>query len=338
MKRTVCMILLGVLYAGCCLAARTQVGAAYAGELQSDFRDWNWVNMLRLEFSQPLVSRFRLDIATISIARTREGRLIDDLQGFSNIEEEDTPLAPAVACVTWSRGRSQLSVGIRNVNEDYFTSPVTSFFTNSSCGLFPTVSANYPIANYPLASLGIHYVFQTERWEFQASVYNGQGYDSFTGRSSVFRFRPAADGLCGIASTAYRNHGSSYHLGGVLYGSAPCREGQTKTREVSGAIWGYAEQRVTQDLYLLVQCSVSLPENTAWCRMYAGAGVHMQIGKVQIGAFTNRALFRGIAEQTAELTCRAALSPHVSLQPALHLIGNGTALRSIALLRLGIEL
>ena len=321
MKRTVCMILLGVLYAGCCLAARTQVGAAYAGELQSDFRDWNWVNMLRLEFSQPLGSRLRLDIATISIARTHEGRLIDDLQGFSNIEEEDTPLAPAVACVTWSRGR-----------------PVTSFFTNSSCGLFPTVSANYPIANYPLASLGIHYVFQTERWEFQASVYNGQGYDSFTGRSSVFRFRPAADGLCGIASTAYRNHGSSYHLGGVLYGSAPCREGQTKTREVSGAIWGDAEQRVTQDLYLLVQCSVSLPENTAWCRMYAGAGVHMQIGKVQIGAFTNRALFRGIAEQAAELTCRAALSPHVSLQPALHLIGNGTALRSVALLRLGIEL
>lgn len=194
MKRTVCMILLGVLYAGCCLAARTQVGAAYAGELLSDFRAWNWVNMLRLEFSQPLGSRLRLDIATISIARTRKGRLIDDLQGFSNIEEEDTPLAPAVACVTWSRGRSQLSVGIRNVNEDYFTSPVTSFFTNSSCGLFPTVSANYPIANYPLASLGIHYVFQTERWEFQASVYNGQGYDSFTGRSSVFRFRPQRTG------------------------------------------------------------------------------------------------------------------------------------------------
>lgn len=105
MKRTVCMILLGVLYAGCCLAARTQVGAAYAGELLSDFRAWNWVNMLRLEFSQPLGSRLRLDIATISIARTRKGRLIDDLQGFSNIEEEDTPLAPAVACVTWSRGR-----------------------------------------------------------------------------------------------------------------------------------------------------------------------------------------------------------------------------------------
>ena len=39
MKRTGCMILPGVLFAGCRLAAGAQVGAAYAGELQSDFRD-----------------------------------------------------------------------------------------------------------------------------------------------------------------------------------------------------------------------------------------------------------------------------------------------------------
>ena len=45
---------------------------------------------------------------------------------------------------------AHLFVGVRNVNEDFFTSDVTSLFTNGSCGIFPTIAASYPIANFPL--------------------------------------------------------------------------------------------------------------------------------------------------------------------------------------------
>ena len=34
----------------------------------------------------------------------------------------------------WKKAR--LFVGVRNVNEDFFTSDVTSLFTGSSCGIF----------------------------------------------------------------------------------------------------------------------------------------------------------------------------------------------------------
>ena len=78
-------------------------------------------------------------------------------------------------------GRQHAVCGIRNMNEDYFTSHFMSLFTNSSCGIFPTISANYRIANYPLASMGIHLERKIRELTVMASVYNGVGYKSFSG-------------------------------------------------------------------------------------------------------------------------------------------------------------
>ena len=52
-----------------------------------------------------------------------------------------------------------LFLGVRNMNEDYFTVPFTSFFTIISCGIFPTISIYYTIATYPLSSLSIYFVY-----------------------------------------------------------------------------------------------------------------------------------------------------------------------------------
>ena len=89
--------------------------------------------------------------------KTRPERIINDLQTFSNIEEDNLPCAIAVLGYTRLVGNVTLFAGIRNLNEDYFTTPCMSLFTNSSCGIFPTLSANYPIANYPLAALCLDY-------------------------------------------------------------------------------------------------------------------------------------------------------------------------------------
>lgn len=198
-------------------AAQPLFGIGYTTELQTDFREMNWVNLLKMDFSRTLGKGFRIDLGSISIAKTRPERLIDDRQGFSNIEADNLPFSLSVAGLSFSRGASCLFAGLRNMNEDYFASPVTSLFTNSSCGIFPTIAANYPIANYPLSSLGIHYTHEKERWRIQASLYNGRGYNGFAANNFLFRFRPVSDGLFGITSLNYRNHGSSYHLGGVLY-------------------------------------------------------------------------------------------------------------------------
>ena len=84
-----------------CLAAQ-ETGIAYTSEFQTDFRKGTkWVNLLRAEFEFPIGKNFGMEMASISIAETHERPLIDDWQGFSNIEEENTPLALAVLGIRW---------------------------------------------------------------------------------------------------------------------------------------------------------------------------------------------------------------------------------------------
>lgn len=337
MKKWICMMIAVAAGNGLRLAAQPVFGIEYTTEMQTDFRNLNWVNLLRLNLSLSICDRIRLDIGTISIAKTKPGRLIDDLQTFSNIEEDNLPLSFSVAGITFSRGCSQLFAGIRNMNEDYFISPVTSLFTNSSCGIFPTISTNYPVANYPLSSLGIHYAYEKQPWKIRVSVYNGRGYNGFTTDNFLFRLRPASDGLFGITSLSYQNNGNSYYLGGVLYNGSHLCEGETEKRSLSGTLWGYVEQRLTERLYLLAQYSAAFPRDV-WCRMFGGVGLVLQFHLVEMGLFSDCAVFSEEKECASELTCRITFSEHVSLQPALHLIEGYGGFRTVSLVRLNITL
>ena len=330
------MVVVAVL--GCYrLTAQPVFGIEYITEMQTDFRNLNWVNLLKLNFSQALCSGIRLDLGSISIAKTRSERLVNDWQVFSNIEENNLPFSLSVAGLSFSRGASCFFVGIRNMNEDYFTSPITSFFTNSSCGIFPTISVNYPIANYPLSSLGIHYTYQKERWRIQASVYNGRGYNGFTADNCLFRFRPALEGLFGITSLNYQNKGSSYYLGSVLYNGFHLGKDKAEKGTLSGILWGYVERRLSEKLYLLTQYSAAFPSDV-WCHMFGGVGVVLQLGTAEVGFFSDCAVFSGEKEYASELTSRITFSDHIILQPAVHLIQGACGFRIITMMRLNITL
>lgn len=198
-------------------AAQPLFGIGYTTELQTDFREMNWVNLLKMDFSRTLGKGFRDRPRIDQYRQDTPGAADRRPAGIFEYRTDNLPFSLSVAGLSFSRGASCLFAGLRNMNEDYFASPVTSLFTNSSCGIFPTIAANYSIANYPLSSLGIHYTHEKERWRIQASLYNGRGYNGFAADNFLFRFRPVSDGLFGITSLNYRNHGSSYHLGGVLY-------------------------------------------------------------------------------------------------------------------------
>ena len=62
----------------------------------------------------------------------------------------------------WNSGH--LFVGVRNVDEDFFTSDVTALFQNSSEGIFPTVASSYPIANYPYSGLTLYFDVTKGKW------------------------------------------------------------------------------------------------------------------------------------------------------------------------------
>lgn len=190
-------------------------GVEYTTELQTNFRgDYNFLNLLRLSADLRLGRGFTFRASTVSTAKTRDESITDDQLDFSNLYVDNTALALALGGVEWSPNEHHtLFVGVHTMNEDCFASEVTSLFTTSSCGINPTVSMNYDIANFPVASLGMHYKYSADRWGLVATLYNGRGYGRFSGRENVFRFCPKDDGLFGVLQGELKPHGSHYFLG-----------------------------------------------------------------------------------------------------------------------------
>lgn len=314
--------------------------AEYTTELQTNFKASNWINLLRLKASLSLGKHFHLEVSSLSTAETHDDRLAQDLQVFSNIEAGNLPFALAVANVEWQYKGSTLSVGIRNMNEDYFTTPVTSLFTNSSCGIFPTIAANAPIANYPLASVGINYTLQTGNWSLSASLYNGQGYSRFTGKENVFRFCPQSDGIFTLASADYQHRGSHYIAGASLHHGRhllPASDTRTsplsRTRNI-GTVWSYVEQRISPSVDLLLQYSACLSPQVE-CRTYAGIGAVIHIGSTELGFLTNYADFSSRKEEESELTWKIPCFKNGYLQPTFYFIHSGHPNYVLGMVRAG---
>lgn len=328
-----------------------ELGMELTSELQgTNAGDYNYVNLLRLNVALPIVSPrsgsprttgLTFEIASLSTCMTAKESIGVDLQTFSNLDAGNIPFALSVCGLSWTyasphrgsrRGASHsLFLGIRNMNKDYFCSDVTSFFTNSSCGIYPTISANYPVANYPVASVGMHYRYEIEnenrRFAVQASLYNGTGYNRFTGRENVFRVCPKSDGVFGIAEVSYTRGGSSYFLGNALY----CNE------KISATPWFYTEQRITSKLSLLAGYSHAFGADIE-CRDFIGLGALYRLGKCQLGAFTDYANFRERNEFATELTCKVPVLKHLDLQPTVHLITTDGCLKCAATVRMALSI
>lgn len=334
---------------------RPECGMELATELQgTGAGDFNLAALLRLHASLPIGHGFAVDLGGLSTGMTAAESIGVERQTCSNIDAGNVPFALSVAGVRWDfstqkwgeRHASQsLFVGIRNMNEDYFASPVTSFFTQSSCGIFPTLSFNYDMANYPNASIGAHYRVENSRGlVFQTSLYNGRGYRRFSGRENVFRFCPKDDGLFGLAEVAYNHKGSSY-FAGTCVGLSPRplpKRGSSCKRGVSSTPWLYAEQRLSDDITLLAGASHAFAED-AECTDFVGLGAHYALKRIELGVFTDYARLSVGNEWTTELTCKAQLTHHLFLQPALHFVvtpaASGTSsFQALGLLRLGIEI
>lgn len=342
------------------LAQKPVLGLEYTGELQANLKGrqvlddeteiepFNFMNHLKLTFDMDFGKHFGVHAATLSMARTSKERIAADFQWFSNIDEDNLPLALAVLGFDWRPGEYHtLFAGIRNMNEDYFTGDVTSFFTTSSGGCHPTIAFNYPIANYPFASMGIHYAYDTEHLGIQASLYNGEGFNKFSGKENVFRFCPADDGIFAIAQGEYRHRGSRYFLGGCLaYNNM---YGWTDW-QAKGTLWAYAEQKLCRNLYAIAAYSHAFAKkepasidgeelyNGTVCSDYAALGAKMDIRKVEIGVLANYARFLTYNEWDTEISCKATLTRHIYIQPTIHLIKNSLHTDFVGTLRFGVSL
>lgn len=291
----------------------------YSGELQTNFSGkYNFVNQLHFSVEKQVSNSFTLNLGTISTAKTCEN-ILDDIQGFSNIEADNLPLALTVAGITWNINKyNNLFAGIRRVDEDYFTSDVLGLFTNSSCGIFPTLSCNYPVATFPEAGMAIHYRHEREQWAFQASLYNGTGHHKFTGKENVFRVCPASDGIMAWGQGEYHGKNGDYFAGMALhYGSLD----ESSTHKARTTVWAYCEQRLNPSVSIVASYSHAFHSSSP-CIDFAGVGAMWQNDKIQVGVFSDVARFTDINEWATEVTCKYQINNNIALQPAIHYIHN----------------
>ncbi|MBR6285437.1 MAG: hypothetical protein IKR18_00375, partial [Bacteroidaceae bacterium] len=231
-------------------------------------------------------------------------------------------------------GRNYLFTGINNVNYDYFVSDVTSLFTNSSCGIFPTVAANSPVANYPVAAIGVHYRYDVEHWQLQASAYNGSGHNKFAGRDNMFRVCPQSDGIFTLAQIVHKRASGNYFLGAsYFYG---CLD-ESRDHIARSTVWVYAEQKLSDRLSLIADYSRTL-HGTYDCREFVGLGAKYSAADCEWGLFTDYARFAVAQEWATEVTCNIHLSDVFYVQPALHFIRTDDHRVAAGLLRFGVSL
>lgn len=347
MKRKILLIIFSIAP---CLSFAQEFSGELTSEWQWDMnKRTNWVNLLRLNMRLPLANgKGAFEAATLHVAKTKEETILADWQGFSNIEADNMFAAIAVLGYMHTWRNAHLFVGVRNVNEDFFTSNETLLFTNSSCGIFPTIAASYPIANYPFSGLILYFDVTRGPWTFRNSLYNGTGYNGWKGNDNPFLVRPKRDGVFNISQLEYSAHDARYFAGltvhtrqhltceqepfGAKDGASASENDDEElaptektTSKTTFAWWLYGEQPVWAAGDRSVVCMAQYSENTSRkneCYRYAEMGCAYRDSLNECGLSSQYARFQEGNEWSVELTWRRQLSETVAVQPSFQYINN----------------
>ena len=309
----------------------------FSGEYNAEWQ-WdcnknnNFINQLQLELNIPVFrGRGTIQAATLHLAKTN-GSVIDDWQGYSNIEADNMFASIAVLGYMHELKGAHFFIGVRNVNEDFFTSDVTSLFANSSCGIFPTIAASYPIANYPFSGLTAYFDVESSGWTFRNSLYNGAGYNGWKRHDNPFIVRPAKDGIFNISQLEYSCKDAKYFAGVAV----STRQYSIDTdgnmlssdyahSKTTCAWWVYGEQPVWRVGKKGISCMLQYSENTCrknGCSRYGEIGGAYNDSLNNCGISAQYARFRQGEEYSVEVTWRYQLREHLSIQPSCQYISN----------------
>ena len=341
------MVALAALLSCGATAKPQDMSLSYVSEWQATFDGkYQWVNLLQADASVPLYRGIGAEAGVISTCKTSQDALLPNLLTYSNIEEENIPLALTRLGISYGGEKFRIFAGVGNVNGEFFATPLAALFTNSSCGIFPTISANFSIANYPDASLGVEGRYESRGFTANCAVYNGCGSHRFTGREGVFRFCPGSDGIFNINAVNYRKNDNNYNLGiGLHHGRHGSNEDAASESVSASALqkqtsvfwWAYAEQKIWRGLSVMAQYSQCRGIGEG-CRDFGGAGLVYDHDRYSIGLYSCYAGFTDEHEWAGELTFRYDVLSWLSLQPALHYIRNTTANGAVGLFRVNLTL
>ena len=306
----------------------------------------NWINILNASHEFTLWRGGSLDIDLLAVNNLRDsqgkGSVADDLHIFSAIEDESVELSLFEFGITHHFGASILSIGVRNVNKDYFTSPWNSIFTSSVGGLYPSLSDNFPISDSPLSAMCLHSeLFLTKRLVWKSSLYNGVASNKW---DEVFNVRPKRDGVFSITEFSYTGpegtYWGNYHLG-IAYGHTPLpeevRSGGGKHKKYNReSMWILVEQPLyishtdNHQLTMLLHGGWA-PKSS--CELYGAVGLIWRgilSEQDYVGLLYDRSLYSTGYETEIEFTY-AYPTRFGTIQPALHRVFTHTSAYTIAM-------
>lgn len=308
-----------------------------------------WCNLLKAGGAAALWQGARLEAEALGTYRLH-CPLTDDLQGLSNIDAGHNRAFRFVqAGLSQQIGtRWTLFAGLRNVDTDHFDTPFTGLFTGSSHGDFPILSANFPLATYPMSALSLHAEYRpNRRLTVKESVYNGVADDRI---NRQFRLQPKKDGVFNIGCVNYtvdpeEKHHGHYTLGYAL-GTQPVYDDEQRTGDLTYnyTLWALGEQSLVDigrtHLGALLQGGIA-PARRSACRYYWGAG--LTLGGVtrrdaHLGIVVNRAIYSDGTETDTEFTGHFPVWKYMAVQPAFHHIRTNGRSTVAALLRICFEI
>ncbi|MCD8313596.1 MAG: porin [Bacteroidales bacterium] len=322
-----------------CLMSVAASAQIFSGEYTTEL-EWNggdrvnWANLLRLNLNVPLWTGAELQASTLHIADVNDA-VLDDWQVFSNIYEESKVAAIAV-CGLWQElSCADLFFGVRSMNEDFFVSDCTSLFTNSSEGIFPTIAACMPIANYPVSSMNFYFDLHFGGWTFKNSTYNGVGYNGWKKGDNPFVVKFGRDGLLNVSELSYAWDKGSYYAGVAVHSRTFTADPENEMElcesvdaiHKGNAAWYiHGEQTLyttknDNRLMLMAQYSENAYHNAA-CRRYAQLGSVYAYGDDQIGVAARYCGYLLGDEWSVEGTWYKQLNSHFAVQPAVSYIKN----------------
>ncbi len=331
-----------------CLSPLSTFAQTLGGEMTSEWQ-WspnkktvNWMNMLRLDFQYSPWRNGTIEAATLHMAKSNpDESIISDYQVFSNIQEENCYAAIAVLGYRQSWKHANVFVGVRNMNEDFFVSPITSFFTNSSPGIFPTIAANQPIANYPVSAMTIHIELEFDNWHVKNSLYNGAARNGWKRGDNPFMIRPHKDGVFDVLELSYDDGKNFYSVGSSFHNRVydedmePVHKAGGKGYESKASFgwWVYGEQTLweSDDEERKVTLMAQYSENTrgkkyieemGGCKRYAELGCVYDFGGNHLGVSGQYAHYGMGKEESVELTWNREIKDYLSIQPVFNYIHN----------------
>ncbi len=286
-----------------------------------------WANRLDAVLGVRLWRDARFEASILSTFQPTDA-VADVCQDFSNINAPNRPLRLVHFGLQQQFISQKLTayVGLRQADEDYFNTPMAGLSTGASCGCVPTVNDNYHINVFPLTALTLHLSYApNDSWLVQASVYNGNAYDTL---DRSFRFRPHRDGLISLGSVSYtgKQHtddgfAPTYVLGWNF--GKHFRE-TSQRRHPQMGFWLTAEQPITQIGRVDVAAAATFShqfKDPEVAKTYYNATLslgHLTRKGGNLAFVFNRAYYRDAHESNFETTFLMPLGKGFSIQPALH--------------------